>query len=251
MTNIDNTIPEGKWVFDKQVTDVFDSMLSNSIPNYEYMRELTFLLGRKFVQFNTSIIDLGASLGRALQPFAEDQHISTLSPVFHAYEVSEPMIEALRKNPAFKDKHLIIDGDIRNTDFLSRSVSRGQDVVHRPSLVLSILTLQFTPIEYRHRILRNIYKALMPGGAFILVEKVLGSTAEMDDLLVDAYYETKAKHGYTKEQINAKRKSLEGVLVPTSVKWNEDLLHASGFSHVEGFYRGLNFCGWIAVKEGD
>lgn len=52
----------------------------------------------------------------------------------------------------------------------------------------------------------------------------------------------------TEEQINAKRKSLEGVLVPITAKWNEDLLKNAGFKSIDCFYRYLNFSGWIAVK---
>lgn len=118
----------------------------------------------------------------------------------------------------------------------------------KASLVLSILTLQFTPIEYRQKILNNIYDSLENGGAFILVEKVLGNTDEIDSMLVDEYYKLKKENDYTQEQIQTKRKSLEGVLVPVTAKWNEDLLHNTGFTKVDCFWRCLNFAGWIAIK---
>ena len=31
----DRTMPEGRWEFDEDVTDVFDNMLARSIPQYE------------------------------------------------------------------------------------------------------------------------------------------------------------------------------------------------------------------------
>lgn len=116
------------------------------------------------------------------------------------------------------------------------------------SLILSILTVQFTPIEQRHKILSGFYDSLNEGGALIYVEKVLGDTTDVNEMLVKSYYETKANNGYTKEQIESKRLSLEGVLVPITAKWNEDLLRKSGFSQVECFWRSLNFAGWVAVK---
>ena len=82
----------------------------------------------------------------------------------------------------------------------------------------------------------------------ILVEKVLGNTTEIDDLLVSEYYRIKSNNRYTQEQIAAKRKSLEGVLVPVTARWNEDLLRTTGFKEVDCFWRYLNFAGWIAVK---
>jgi tRNA (cmo5U34)-methyltransferase len=115
--------------------------------------------------------------------------------------------------------------------------------------VLSILTIQFVPIEYRQEILAKAYDSLVPGGAIILVEKILGFDAHINRTFVDLYYQLKGDNGYTEEQINTKRKSLEGVLVPVTATWNEQLLQESGFKHVDCFWRNLNFAGWVGVKE--
>jgi tRNA (cmo5U34)-methyltransferase len=116
------------------------------------------------------------------------------------------------------------------------------------SVVLSVLTLQFTPIEYRQRIIRRVFNSLAPGGAFILVEKVLGATSEIDDAFVDLFLAIKKQNGYSEAEIDRKRMSLEGVLVPVTARWNEDLLHEEGFRSVDCFWRHLNFAGWVAVK---
>jgi tRNA (cmo5U34)-methyltransferase len=113
---------------------------------------------------------------------------------------------------------------------------------------VSILTLQFTPIEYRLRIVRDIYKSLLPGGAFIFVEKILGGSADLDAQMVKHYYALKSTNGYTTEQIERKRLSLEGVLVPVTARWNEELLKGAGFSEADCFWRWMNFAGWVAVK---
>jgi tRNA (cmo5U34)-methyltransferase len=116
------------------------------------------------------------------------------------------------------------------------------------SVILSILTLQFIPIEYRQEILVKSFTQLESGGIFIFVEKILGSDAYLNSLFVERYYNLKGVNGYTEEQINKKRLSLEGILVPVTAKWNEELLRGAGFNHVECFWRNLNFAGWIAVK---
>ncbi|MCL4256698.1 MAG: tRNA (cmo5U34)-methyltransferase, partial [Anaerolineae bacterium] len=121
--------------------------------------------------------------------------------------------------------------------------------VERASVVLSVLTLQFTPIEYRQRIVRDVFNGLIQGGAFILVEKVLGATAELDALLVKEYHDLKRTNGYSQEQIDRKRLSLEGVLVPVTARWNEELLIGAGFRQVDAFWRYMNFVGWVAIKE--
>lgn len=250
--NVDKTMPEGRWEFDEDVASVFDSMLENSIPNYDTMRKLTFALGKRFVQPHTTVIDLGTSLGRAIKPFVSCRDRNFYGTRFVGYEVSEPMRKRLISDPELSAHDFrLADGSFLDVkDFSATFVESGREVHMRPSLILSILTLQFTPIEHRPRTLRHIYKSLLPGGAFILVEKVLGRGGFMDDLLVDAYYDLKASNGYSKEQIASKRKALEGVLVPTSAQYNEQMLADEGFRLVECFYRTLNFAGWIAVKEG-
>ena len=55
----------------------------------------------------------------------------------------------------------------------------------RASVVQAVLPLQFVPIEHRQMIVERIYEDLLPGGCFILVEKVLGSTRELDALMVN------------------------------------------------------------------
>ena len=66
-------------------------------------------------------------------------------------------------------------------------------------------------------------------------------------------YEVKTKvihdtSGYNQESIERKRLSLEGVLVPVTAGWNEDILHSAGFLHIDCFWRWMNFAGWMAIK---
>jgi tRNA (cmo5U34)-methyltransferase len=116
-----------------------------------------------------------------------------------------------------------------------------------PSLTLAVLTLQFIPIECRQRVLADLYRLTRPGGAVVVVEKVLGSDAAADKLMVDAYYAMKRANGYSTDDIEAKRKSLQGVLVPLTADANESLLRAEGF-RVQQFWQALNFAGWLAIK---
>lgn len=235
---IDTTMPDGKWQFDDSVTAVFEDMLARSIPQYEIMRSLCFELGERFVQAKTAIVDLGCSRGEALSPFIQkfgsyNQHIGV--------EVSAPMLEAARARYQGYINCGVVS--IQELDL------RREYPACKASLTLAILTLQFTPIEYRQQILREVYKHTLPGGAFILVEKVLGNSAELDNAMVQRYYKMKADHGYTQDAIERKRLSLEGVLVPVTAKWNEELLHNAGFQQVDCFWRWMNFAAWIAIKE--
>lgn len=237
MTAIDQTLPTGKWQFDSEVATVFDDMLARSIPQYDLLRQTCFDLACAFRQPHTDIVDLGCSRGEAMAPLV-DKYGATNR--FIGVEISPPMLDAARARFAgYLDSRVV---DIRTLDL------RTGYPPACASVTLCVLTLQFTPIEYRQHILKSIYDHTLPGGALILVEKVLGADADLDRLMVDLYYQLKAGNGYSQEQIERKRLALEGVLVPVTAKWNEDLLRATGFRSYDTFWRWMNFAGWVAVK---
>lgn len=234
----DETKPEGRWSFDDKVTDAFPDMLARSIPQYASMRRLCFELGNHFVRPKTTILDLGCSRGEAMAPFL-DRHGALCHHV--GVEVSPPMLQACRERFAGWIDCSVVE--VRDDD-----LRRGYPPV-QASLTLCVLTLQFTPIEHRQRIMRDAFRATLPGGALLLVEKVIGSTCDVDQLFNERYWALKVENGYGLDDVERKRLALEGVLVPVTARWNEDLLHAAGFRHVECFWRVLNFAGWLAIRE--
>jgi tRNA (cmo5U34)-methyltransferase len=234
----------GRWEFDAAVTSAFDDMLGRSIPNYEDMRKITtdaaaWILdkagfsGTKF----PGVVDLGASRGAALQPILDCVGARAR---YLACDISDPMIDALRAR--FEEWDTVLE--VRKHDLREGfPVFRAQ-----PMVVLSVLTLQFVPIEYRQTLLREAYEALGRGGALILVEKVLGEADETNRLLTDLYYGLKRENGYAQEAIERKRMALEGVLVPLTADFNAQLLRRAGFDLVEVVWAWANFRGWLAVK---
>lgn len=235
----DKTVIEDgkKWAFDEEVTAVFDNMLERSIPQYEAMRELVKNIGFEYAKIGSYIVDLGCSNGNAISPFV---HAFGEELKYLMMDVSDPMLKECKER--YKDWEKFGCVEIIKND-ITQSIP---DV--NACLVLSILTLQFTPIEYRQKIVSDVYRMIDSGGAFIFVEKVLGNTNELDSLFVREYYRIKSQNQYTQEQIQSKRKSLEGVLVPITARWNEDMLKQAGFRKIDCFWRCLNFAGWIAIK---
>lgn len=232
----DEVQPGAKWVFDEQVTAAFDNMLQRSIPQHDEMRRLVFELGSRFVRDGSDIVDLGCSRGAALVPFI-DRFGSCVRCV--GLDESQPMIDVCRERFRHEIRAGIVDvrqHDLR--DGLPRLI---------PSLTLAVLTLQFVPVEYRQRVVADVFKMTQPGGAFVVVEKTLGDDAATNRLFVDAYYAMKGANGYTADQVEAKRRSLEGVLVPLTTAGTEFMLRAEGF-RVSRFWQWCNFSGWLAVK---
>jgi len=225
----------GSWTFDADVAGAFDDMLERSIPMYATMRSVCFEVGSSFVQPKTWVVDLGCSRGEALAPFVDrfGAHNRYLG-----VEVSDPMIEAARERFSLWSSVV----DIKKVDL------RSDYPPVSASVALAVLTLQFVPIEHRGNLVARMHEALLPGGAAIVVEKVLGGSPMVDRLLVDRYRAMKRSNGYTEDEIMRKALALEGILVPVTARWNEELLRAVGFREVECIWRWMNFAAWVAVK---
>ena len=211
-------LPSGRhWEFDTSVAAVFDDMLRRSIPQYEVMRHAVTELAKRYVKPSTDVVDLGCALGEALAPLADSFGAGCR---YLGVEVSGPMLEGARS----RFKPLLDTGVVQILDLDLRTGFPKASA----SVILSVLTIQFTPMEHRLRILEDVHSSLLPGGAFILVEKVIGATAPLDRNFVELYYDFKSSSGYTREEIERKRLSLEGVLVPVTAHWNEELLRTVG-----------------------
>ena len=230
-------VPGARWEFDDAVADVFDDMLRRSIPQYNVMRQACLRLAAHFRQPETDVLDLGCSRGQAI---ADLMGVCGGANRFLGVDVSRPMLDAARERFA----SAIDEGIVR----IEELDLRGAYPQCRASITFAVLTLQFIPPEYRPRIVHDVYRHTVPGGAFIFVEKLLGATPVIDGLMVDCYHRMKARHGYSQEAIERKRLSLRGVLVPATARANEELLRSAGFSQIDCFWRWMNFAGWVAVK---
>jgi tRNA (cmo5U34)-methyltransferase len=235
----DEVKADGPWRFDEEVTQVFDDMLARSIPQIDVMRQAVTALATRYAQAGSTVIDLGCSKGDAIAQLVEGR---STAASFVGLEVSKPMaVAARRRFDAF-----LASGTVRVMEWDLRT---GLPKLPKPvSVALAVLTLQFVPVEHRQRLVQDVHDELMPGGAFIVVEKVLGSTAVIDDVMVDTYLRHKREAGYSDEEIERKRLALEGVLVPQTALANEHLLWSAGFRQLDCFWRWMNFAGWLAVK---
>lgn len=259
---MDDHQPGQKWAFDADVAAKFDDMLGRSIPGYLQMRELVFDLGKCFIKGDDcNIVDLGASRGESASAFIDSPEFAQAQ--YYLSEVSEPMLDQMRERWNGRQNIHPVAFDLRKKhseiaaaidDPYRFMVHNGVAPLlpytkHPTMLVQAILTLIFVPINFRQSIIQGVYDGLAPGGAFIMVEKVLGNTALTQDLLVDSYHEYKNRHGYSWESIERKRAALEGVQVPVRSEENLVMLRNAGFRHVEVFWRHLNFEATIAIKD--
>lgn len=231
------------WEFDEDVAEVFTDMLERSIPDYHTMRKLVDQVAEHFIKPNTRFVDLGCANGLSAEGIIANHYKDVIS---YLSDVSEPMLAKCRE----RYKKQIEEGFVHVTrlDLTKHPIGYGC-FSKGCSVILSCLTLQFIPVEYRQGIIESVYSSLDKGGAFILVEKVLGNSSEIGSIFTSIYYNMKRENQYTEEQIASKRKSLEGVLCPLTEEMNISMLKMAGFRKIDTFWKHLNFCGIIAIKD--
>ena len=236
--NKDKGYAPKSWNFDEEVTEVFADMLERSIPQYTTMRDLVATIVKDNIGDYQTVIDIGCSNGIGIE------HVMKNNPNkcdYIGYEISQPMVDSARNRFTYDNKVRIFKNDLVKDRMFEHAS-------YNVKIIMSVLTLMFIPIEHRQQVIADCYNALPKGGIFIVVEKILGETSDLNNMYNKAYYQMKQDNGYTQEEIDRKKMSLEGVLVPLTGKFNEQLIKSAGFKYIDCFWRWMNFAGWIAVK---
>ncbi len=240
MSEKDNYKPNGKWEFNESVTSVFPDMLSRSIPGYGTMRDSVVRVAKNFFspeKQNQYLLDLGCSRGDTIYEILDAVEPKS-EIVCVGVDSSQSMIATAQK---------LFEG-WSNVDFVQSDLVDIEIFPGKYTVITCVLTAQFIPLDARQMFYEEVHKGLSADGVFIIVEKVLGETPYSQSLLVDIYHNFKREKGYTDEQIEDKRKSLQGVLVPLRASENESMLKDAGFTNVQRFWQCLNFVGWMASK---
>lgn len=223
--------------FGEEVVNVFDDMVSRSVPFYGEIQRMIGDLSQDFAVPGTNYYDLGCSTGNSL--LAMD-HLLDEGVAFVGIDESQEMLDKCEQK--FKEVGLKRDYKLEYGD-LNAGIK-----IDNASVVNLCLTLQFVRPLYRTPLVQSIYDQMNDNGALILVEKVLGEDSMFNRLFIKHYYEMKRRHNYSEMEISQKREALENVLIPYKLEENKDMLFKCGFSSVEVFFKWYNFCGIIAVK---
>lgn len=232
-----SNVKQGPFEFNEAVARVFPDMLRRSIPGYEATIECIGSLAERFVQPASNCYDLGCSLGAA-----------TLA-MRHMIRHDDCRIIAVDNAPAMVERcrHLIDSDDARvPVDVVL------QDLLHLPieraSMVVMNYTLQFLPATTRQSLIKRIHDGMLPGGVFVLSEKVVDDDPVIEELLVELHLEHKRRNDYSAMEIARKRTALENVLVPESLATHHARLRQAGFAHVGTWQRQYNFISIVAIK---
>jgi len=222
--------------FDAVVADVFENMITRSVPGYGLMLDLIGVLTDRFAQPNTQCYDLGCSLGAATLKLR--QHLPASCHLI-GVDTSAAMVERCRANVAR-------DRSQASVEILQQSVQDTR--IENASIVVMNFTLQFIPDAERVQTLKSIADGLMPGGILILAEKLHFEDADEQTQMVDLHHEFKRAQGYSDLEIAQKRASLENVLIPNTEAEHIDRLLAAGFESARVYVRCFNFVSLLAIK---
>lgn len=227
----------GDFSFNSKVADVFDDMVSRSVPYYEEMQRQVCELAKDFTVANTSLYDIGCSTATTL--LALDECIDPTVKFVGIDNAPEMLAKAHSKVDASGSKRQfhLIPADLHHTMQIENA-----------SVVTMILTLQFVRPLYREKVMQSIYSGLNDKGCLILIEKLTSEETIFNRLFINHYYDFKRRNGYSDIEIAKKREALENVLIPYRLEENIALLKDAGFKSTEIFFRWYNFCGIIAIK---
>lgn len=226
---------DGGFEFNEEVADVFDNMLSRSIPDYRGMRDMVALVGGFFADSPWhTVADVGSSLGESFRPFAEAGcRVLSIEP-------SEPMLSRQRERFTEFD----------NIEYAKVCAADGLGALEDDSLDLCIfcLTLQFMAMRERDEALALAHKKLRAGGAVVIVQKDNTGCKTFDDIAGRKYYEIKKRNGYNREQIETKKRALNGRMEIDTYRQSVGRLILAGFGDAYEFWRSLNFSAVLAIK---
>jgi tRNA (cmo5U34)-methyltransferase len=223
--------------FSSKVAGVFDDMVVRSVPYYAEMQRMMGEIAADHYRDDTNIYDLGCSTGTTLICMNESipEHIR-----FVGIDDSPDMLNKCREK-------LVEAAFSRPFDLQVADLNKGV-IIDNASVVVLCLTLQFVRPINREKLLKDIFDGLVPGGALIVIEKILAEDSAFNRDFIKYYYDMKRRNNYSDLEISQKREALENVLIPYKLSENITLLRNAGFAHCEVFFKWYNFSGFIAKK---
>ncbi len=221
--------------FNETVANVFQDMISRSVPGYALLLRMIGLYADIFVQPGSRVFDLGCSLGEASLVIADRADAVNCELV--AVDSSPAMIEKCKQHEPLQKNIEWRCEDIRQTE------------ISNASMVVLNLTLQFLPPEERLTLLERIFHGLNSGGVLVLSEKVVFGEAAENKCMTELYQGFKKTMGYSDLEISQKRNALENVLIPDSEQQHLSRLKAIGFDEIYQCFRAFNFISYLAIKK--
>jgi tRNA (cmo5U34)-methyltransferase len=109
-----------------------------------------------------------------------------------------------------------------------------------------LLTLHFIATDERRRTLREIHRRLKPGAPLVVVHLSFDQQGGARDVWLSRYANFAISNGVDPDKARTAAATIHEQLPILSPGQDEALMRDAGFSHVDVFYVGLAFRGWVA-----
>lgn len=224
------------FAFNEEVARVFDDMVKRSVPFYEEVARILFSLATIYCSHGSRIYDVGCSTASNLLLLSQNLPFP-LDLV--GIDNSEAMI--------LKAREKLKDAKAEDTTTL-HCRSALNCIYSEASLIICNYTLQFISVRERKRLLSILFAGLESGGMLFLSEKIRYSDPEMQEAITSIYEDYKRSRGYSQNEIERKKESLENVLVPVTLEEQTRWLKDCGFRTVEVAFKWHCFVSLVAIK---
>lgn len=225
------------FAFDDTVADVFPDMIRRSVPGYETVISLLGVLANQYAKNNTTIYDLGCSLGAAT--LSMHQQTRTLDVQHICIDNSKAMVKRCESR---LQRHM----PAANLQVLCEDIQETK--IHNASIVVVNFTLQFLPPESRLALLKTIYEGLLPNGVLVLSEKLVFEDSVENQHQIDWHHNFKRANGYSDLEISQKRAAIENVMIPDTIEQHQTRLKLAGFEQSYQWFQSFNFSSMVAIK---
>ena len=222
----------GNWNFRNGVAGVFDSHVRRSVPGYDLAHDVVIKMSDHFLREGDRCVDIGCSTGTLLNLLAKRHSKKNLE--LYGVDIESEMIKEALNNRNFS-----------NINYEEVSLF---EAVLTGSMVIAVFVIQFLHPRIRQNAIDKIYRELDWGGGFFMFEKVRGSDARFNDIMMSCHWEWKREQGFSDEEIIGKWRSLKGVMEPFSEAGNIDMMRRAGFEDVETIWKWGPFQGFLAIK---
>lgn len=224
--------------FNQEVADVFDDMVSRSVPFYDEIHQIILDIIDRACPDLGKVYDLGCSTGTTIGLISKHVAGRKIQPEYIGIDNSESMLAKCREK--------IASTGVRNCSLYCQNIEDTE--IEDADLIIMNYTLQFLDPDTRDQALKTIYHGLSEGGVFVLSEKINTREKDIQALLTELYYDFKRRNGYSELEISQKREALENRLRPITPEEQLAALRVAGFSKVGMIFRWYNFASYIGIR---
>lgn len=216
----------------------FDNHIEQSIRGYNNLLTDVLKISEYFVEDESVVVDIGCSTGKMLKTMIK-QHTFASKASYVGIEIEDDFYKEYGKDEREYNNLQYFRGDVRDFEFGTEECS----------LVTSIFTLQFMPEDQRLDVIKQIYKGLKWGGAFVFAEKTMAESPKIQEIKTFTFYDYKRQY-FTSDDILDKEQTLRHMMKLNTRKELVNMCATAGFSFdkIDSFWQNHAFTGFIAIK---